>query len=1145
MTLANDAPEQQESWLERPVSSYIPFNWVYIVFIAIMILAFISRFYNLESRVMSHDENSHVYFSWLYQQGNGYSHDPVTHGPFQFHVVALSYLLFGDNDFTARIPAALFSIATIAFVWQYRRTLGQTAVIIASILLLISPFMLYYGRYVRNEAFVAFFGIVSLWAVIRYLESGSTPYLFWLTAATSLHFATKETSYIYHAVLLIFLAFYLIFRISNKSWQITSFRYIFLISLILALLLLGAGGLMMTLGNGAGAPSSTETVAPAVPGQEALIPSISAVSPITLILFSLGFICLIVAIYFLLRGYTFTQLRHERAFDMLILMGTLVLPLLAAFPVKLFGINPIDYQNNRTIIADGIFIGLFALIAVGIGLWWRPRAWLINAAIFYGIFIVFYTSLFTNGFGIFTGLVGSLGYWLEQQGVNRGSQPWYYYGLVQLPFYEFLPYLLTICATFLAPLFLRLKSKSSDVESSPMDVVSVDEQAETEISSDRPMEGTAIALLLYWSYASLLAYSIAGEKMPWLTVHITWPMILVSGWLIGKIIDTTDWSAFRRNKGILIILLVPVFLLSVFAIFGALLGTNPPFQGKELNQLQATSTFIFALIAAILSGWGIYRLARSWSPGQLMRILTLTVIGFLGILTARSAILASYIYYDYANELLVYAHSAPGDKLALAQIEEISRRTTDGLSMQVAYDSETSYPFWWYLRDYPNKIAFGNEPTRSLRDAVAILAGDANFDKLEPIVGQAYHRFDYIRLWWPNQDYFNLTPQRILGALRNPQMREALFRIWLNHDYTLYGQVTGKDLSFPNWNPAERMRLYIRKDAIASLWNYGVSPSPEEIIADPYEGKQVNMIADNIIGVLGSEPGQFKRQRDLAVSPDGSLYVADTENHRIQHLSPDGNVLHSWGGFAAGTEASPAPNGTFNEPWGIAVGPDGSVYVADTWNHRIQKFDAEGNFITTWGYGISQTDDPFGFYGPRDVDVDQEGHVYVTDTGNKRIVVFTSDGEFLTTFGSAGFSPGEFDEPVGVSVDNQGRVYVADTWNQRIQVFMQNEDGSYSPINTWDIAAWYGQSLDNKPYIDADNSTNLFVADPEGVRILQFTTDGNFVQYWGDYSSGVDGFGLVGSVQADNNGGVWVSDTNNNRLMHFTLNTASSPAKAP
>jgi len=126
-------------------------------------------------------------------------------------------------------------------------------------------------------------------------------------------------------------------------------------------------------------------------------------------------------------------------------------------------------------------------------------------------------------------------------------------------------------------------------------------------------------------------------------------------------------------------------------------------------------------------------------------------------------------------------------------------------------------------------------------------------------------------------------------------------------------------------------------------------------VADPYEGKNANLVADRIIGSAGSEPGQFKRQRDLAVAPDGSIYVADTENNRIQHFDPQGNLLNAWGSFGAGTDANnPAPGGVFNEPWGIAVGPDGSVYVADTWNNRIQKFDPEGTFISSWVMALAR-----------------------------------------------------------------------------------------------------------------------------------------------------------------------------------------------
>jgi DNA-binding beta-propeller fold protein YncE len=156
------------------------------------------------------------------------------------------------------------------------------------------------------------------------------------------------------------------------------------------------------------------------------------------------------------------------------------------------------------------------------------------------------------------------------------------------------------------------------------------------------------------------------------------------------------------------------------------------------------------------------------------------------------------------------------------------------------------------------------------------------------------------------------------------------------------------------------------------------------------------------------------------------------------------------------------------------------------------------------------------------------------------VVVFDSDGNYITKFGSTGLGPGQFDEPVGIAIDTTGQVYVADTWNQRIQVFMPGSDGSYLPLNSWDVSAWYGNTLDNKPYLATDERGHVFAADTEGYRILEFTSQGEFVQYWGNYSTGPDGFDLPSGVAADSEGGVWVSDTNNGRIMHFTLPAQAS-----
>jgi uncharacterized protein (TIGR03663 family) len=1109
--------EERISLLDRPFVNLFTLNLEVVLFTLIMVATIFTRFYLLEPRVMSHDETSHVYFSWLLEQGRGYSHDPVTHGPFQFHIVALTYFLFGDNDFTARIPAILFSIVTVGFVWFYRRYLGRAGTLIGAVLLMISPYMLYYGRYVRNEAFVAFYGIVTIWAILRYIETAQPRYLYYLTAATVMHVVTKETSYIYTAQVLLFLAFYFIYRVTIKTWPTPAHHNRFLWSLIAAFSFLGGAALAHTFA-----------------GPEGVV----FARPLMVVLIVLALLAFAAAGYFLIRGLGLPSIRSERSFDLLMLQGTLVLPLLTAFPLDIIGwqipTSASALQNMTPVAIAQVVIMLVVmfLLSIGLGIWWNRDLWLGNAALFYAVFVVLYTTVFTNGAGFFTGMIGGLGYWISQQEVQRGGQPWYYYIFLQIPFYEYLPLLGSLLAVMLAlarkPLGILAALRETDA--SPASSRDGDDPDDTHAIQQPPV----FSLLAFWAVTSILAFSIAGEKMPWLTVHQTLPLILLAALALGYLVDTTDWRGFGQRRGFLILALLPIFIISLTMALGTLMGSNPPFQGRELVQLQATSTFFTAALAALASGVALGYLLIPWRIPDVLRLFTLSVFGLLGILTMRAAFMASYTNYDNATEYLVYAHSGPGNKVALAQLEELSLRTTDGLAMQVAYDDATTYPFWWYLRNFTNHRYYGDSPSRDLREAPAILVGDRNYHKIEPIVGQAYYSFEYVRIWWPNQDYFFLTWERVWNAISNREMRTAVFRIWLNRDYTLYGQLTNKDMSLPRWEPAERMRLYLRKDVAAQIWEYGTAPSPEQIVADPYEQGQTNLVADFTLGQTGADPGSFNMPRNLTFAPDGSIYVADTNNHRIQHLAPDGTVLNVWGTFSGSEVTQQPPAGTFYEPWGIALGPDGSVYVTDTWNHRIQKFTSEGQFLTMWGF-LGQAESPVAFWGPRGIAVDAEGRVYVADTGNKRIVIFDEDGNYIDQFGTSGMGPGQFNEPVGLALDQEGRIYIADTWNQRVQVFEQDQNGLYNTIREWEIFGWYGQSLDNKPFLTVDDEGNVFISDPEGYRILQFNQEGEFVRTWGDAGMTPDRFRLPTGLAIGPDGGVWVTDVGNGRIMRFML----------
>ncbi|MFN2304430.1 MAG: NHL repeat-containing protein, partial [Anaerolineales bacterium] len=601
-------------------------------------------------------------------------------------------------------------------------------------------------------------------------------------------------------------------------------------------------------------------------------------------------------------------------------------------------------------------------------------------------------------------------------------------------------------------------------------------------------------------------------------------------------IESFDWALIKRHRGWLILILGALFLMTSFRTFGVLMGPNPPFQGRDLAQLESTSTFLLALISMIASGVVLSYLLRDWRFKQIGKFVLILFVALLSFITIRTAFRANYILYDTAMEFLVYAHAARDPKDALTQVEEISHRLTGGKDIIVAYDSDLLYPYWWYFRDYPNKRWYAEDPTRDLRDAPIILVGSGNYGKIDPVVGDDYIRFDYHRLWWPSQAYYNLTFQRVWDALSNNEMRAALWEIWFNRNYGPYATLTNTDtLTLENWQPSDSFRMYIRKDVVSQIWEYGAAPVSLEPTIDPYEANTISTEADKIL--YGGDGYQFDAPRDIALSQDGTIYVADSRNNRILHLDQEGQLLHSWGSFAASdyTTNVMAPQGTFNEPWGVGVGPDGSVYVADTWNNRIQKFTADGEFITMWGqFGAAES--PYHFWGPRDVAVDDEGRVFITDTGNKRIVIFDSDGNNLAAFGGAGLGVGQFDEPVGIAVDDQGRLYIADTWNMRIQVMIPAGNTlSYPTHITWDIDAWFSDSLENKPFLAVDGAYTTYVGDPVMGRVLIFDQQGNFMRAFGGFGSGPTEIGIVGGLAIDSEGEVWVADALNNRLMRFPL----------
>ncbi|MBL8131258.1 MAG: TIGR03663 family protein [Anaerolineae bacterium] len=1225
------------SALNRFLSKEFRVDWFTAAYVLLAALAIFTRFYALGDRVMSHDESLHTYYSWRLAEAGDFQHTPLMHGPILFHVTAFFYFLFGDNDFTSRIYPAALGVLMVLSPLLFRRWIGRYGALLASIMILISPLLMYYNRYIRHDTPSMLAAILMTYAIFMYLDGPAhlrrkARWLYLLAGGMIWNLGSKETAFIYIAIFGAAITLYFAVRLvqhftrrpARMGYHITSigitlgtvmslimiavlsialFNYdslearitflrdqfnllvsgtptlfdfnVFitwsLLVLVALVLVLVATATYATLRKrGRFNPASlivvllltlsvttaliaveefTQKPSRAIAGQGVEdVPvdpaAVYSYTP-TIAAFALAFVVAAAALLSRSSGWWRKAFHRFPELDVLLMMGTLILPWLSPLITSISGGRPTDYTQEG-IIRSTLALLPFAIISIAIGLAWNPKRWIIGALVFHIPFAFFFTTMFTNPVGLASGMVGSLGYWLEQQAVKRGSQPQYYYMLVVMPVYEYLPIIGALLAA-LAGLVRMWKNLIQPVAfEAELDSSAQVDENEDEIERGRPVSHpnwlrrpSLILFVAWWAALMFLALTLAGEKMPWLGTHMTLPLIFMTAWYFNAVFRNVNWATFAR-RGWLFLVLVPLLGVAVVqAVIPFVIGRSP-FGGLQVDQLQKLNEWLGILAFAALIVFLIVRVIQQTGWAHFRRMVGVAAFFGLSLLTARHAWMASFINYDLANENLVYAHAAPGIKLMMDQIEEISRRTTDGMNVAFAWGGN-AWPVTWYFRDLTNARFFASNPTPgSIGDAVAVYASDDIRSRVEPLLEDRYYRFEYVRMWWPDQEYFYLNGQRVLNALDlNPEntnaalIREGMFNIWWSRDFAKYGEATGRDYSLANWPVSEKMHFYVRKDVAAQVWNYGVG---EGSVFNPLENLQVNVCTENWQQLYAqtqfglTSQTTFNHPLDIAVdSEQGRVYVAEEFGNQVSVFDLVGNFM---GIINGGTEFVQP----MNRPNGVAVARDGTLYVADTWNYRIRAFTPDGENLFGWGqpgqFGAAALAEPLdGFWGPRDVALDTFGNVYVADTGNKRVRVYDANGNWLRDIGAAGTELGQLDEPSGLAISSSGRLYVADTWNRRVSVFTL--DGV--PLFNFPVRGWYADV--GRPYLGLDESRNLlYVSDPDAGRVLVYDIEGNCVGSFGQPSDNpvdLSQFNTVGALTVDTFGNVYVSDSEAGRVLKF------------
>ena len=690
----------------EPASLLQRVPWEALIYAALMAVAASMRLWDLDARAYHYDESIHAFDSWALYQGQGYTHSPWAHGPFMYYLSALGFLLFGDNLTAPRVFPALFATALVLMPLFLRGYLGRWGALATAALLAFSPSLLYFGQFIREDIFglVFDFGLVIvLW---RYVNTRKNRYLYLAAVLLALTFSSKETAYISLAAVGSFLL----------AWW--------------------ARDWLPILWSRAKGPRRLRQL------RARLTPS---------------------------------RLPPHGAF--LLLMVTLSLPLFSAAFGLLVDRLPLDFtlvnleeSDSAGIVgsprggggayaAAGIIAATLFVSGAIVGLLWRARVWLIAFGAFYSVFFLLHTTFMTNMVGMGTGVWQSLGYWLAQQPVERAGQPWYYY-LMLLPLYEFLPFLFSIAAVIADSLkrgrrFLGWAAliTGGAILLTFLIYVTTGNKAYYAPPALGLVAITYLALrrgnrfewfLVHWALASLLLYTVAGEKMPWLLTHMALPFAVLAGRYIGQLLQEIRWPSTIRAGGVALLLSAPLLLLAL----RALVTTVDP-DRSSIGAWSFAGALAFTLILLLAGALLWLRLGNRRS----LQMVTVSLLALMAIFTVRAAVQATYVNKDDPVEMLVYSQVSGDVPWVMREIERVARESGKGKELTVLADtSNASFAPWhWYLRNFENVSYLDMTVHQGAIESSVVILSDSNRSKINPVIDKytAGERFPFLQWFNP------------------------------------------------------------------------------------------------------------------------------------------------------------------------------------------------------------------------------------------------------------------------------------------------------------------------------------------------------------------------------------------------------------